>query len=35
MPQIENVTKIILRMPEGGYPNGVTYERETGGNEGI
>jgi hypothetical protein len=35
MPQIENVTQIKLRVPEGGHPNGVKDERETGGNKGI
>jgi hypothetical protein len=35
MPQIENVTQIKLRMPQGGRPNGVNYERKTGGNQGI
>jgi hypothetical protein len=35
VPHFENVTQIIIRMPEGGYPNGVTHEIETGGNEGI
>jgi hypothetical protein len=35
VPHFENVTQIIIRMPEGGHPNGVTHERETGGNEGI
>jgi hypothetical protein len=35
MPQIENVTQIIVRAPEGGRPTGVNNERETGGNEGI
>jgi hypothetical protein len=35
MPQIENVTQIIVRTPEGGRPDGVNNERETGGNEGI
>jgi hypothetical protein len=35
MPQIENVTQIKIRMLEGGHPNGVKHERETGGNEGI
>jgi hypothetical protein len=35
MPHFENVTQIIIRVPEGGHPNGVTYERETGGNGGI
>jgi hypothetical protein len=35
MPQIENVTQIKLRMPEGGHPNGVKHARKEGGNEGI
>ena len=35
MPQIENVTQIKLRMPQGGHPNGVKHERKTGSNEGI
>jgi hypothetical protein len=35
MPQIENVTQIIVMTPDGGRPNGVSNERETGGNEGI
>ena len=35
MPQIENVTQIKLRMPQGGCPNGVKHERKTGSNEGI
>jgi hypothetical protein len=35
MPQIENVTQIIIRTLEGGRPNGVKHERKTGGNEGI
>jgi hypothetical protein len=30
MPQIENVTPIIMRMPNGGHTNGVNYERKTG-----
>ena len=28
MPQIENVTQIKLRIPVGGYPNGVNHERK-------
>ena len=35
MPQIENVTQIKLRTPEGGRPNGVKHERKKGSNEGI
>ena len=35
MPHIEIVTQIKLRMPIGGYPNGVKHEREKGGYEGI
>jgi len=35
MPQIENVTQIIIRVPEGGHPNGVKHEGKTGCNEGI
>jgi hypothetical protein len=35
MPHIENVTQMIVSTPEGGRPNVVNYERETGGNEGI
>jgi hypothetical protein len=35
MPQIENVTQIKLRMPEGGRPNGAKHERKKGGNEEI
>jgi hypothetical protein len=33
MPQIENVTQIIMRMLKGGRPNGVKHESKTGGNE--
>jgi hypothetical protein len=35
MPQIENVTQIKLRMPEGGRPNGVKHERKKSSNEGM
>ena len=35
MPQIENVTQIKLRMPQGGHPNGVRHERKKGCNQGI
>ena len=35
MPQIENVTQILVRTPGGGRPNGVNYEGTTGRNEGI
>jgi hypothetical protein len=35
MPQIENVTQIKLRMPQGGHPNGVKHARKKGNNEGI
>jgi hypothetical protein len=35
MPQIENVTQIKLRVPEGGHPNGVKHAGKKGGNEGI
>jgi hypothetical protein len=32
---MKNVTPITLKTPEGGGPNGVNDERETGRNEGI
>jgi hypothetical protein len=35
MPQIENVTPIIVRTPQGGRPDGINYARETGGNARI
>ena len=35
MPQIENVTQINIRMPQGGHPNGVKHARKKGGNGGI
>ena len=35
MPQIEKITQITLRMPQGGHTNGVKHAREKGGNEGI
>jgi hypothetical protein len=35
MPQIENVTQIKIRIPEGGCPNGVKHEGKTSGNEGV
>jgi hypothetical protein len=35
MPQIENVTQIILRTLKGGRPNGVNHERKTSGYSGI
>jgi hypothetical protein len=35
MPQIENVTQIILWTLNGGRPDGVNHESETGGNTGI
>jgi hypothetical protein len=35
MPQIENVTQIILWTLNGGCPDGVNHASETGGNTGI
>jgi hypothetical protein len=35
MPQIENVTQMIIKTLNGEPPNGVNHERKTGGNEGI
>jgi hypothetical protein len=35
MPQIENVTQIIMRTLEGGRPNVVNYATKTGRDTGI
>jgi len=35
MPQIENVTKIKLKMTERGHPNEINHERKKDCNEGI
>jgi hypothetical protein len=35
MPQIENVTQIILGRLKGGCPHGVNYATKTSGNTGI
>jgi hypothetical protein len=35
MPHIENVTQIILGMPNGGRPYRGNHEKKTGGNRGI